>query len=612
MVAMLIVAGSLVVAFASVPSGAVTPNVATDIATPNTTGIFNAVTCVDATDCTAVGQDQGASPEVPFVAVETAGTWTSQDLAPSPTSLGGELQAVSCVSATDCTAVGYDPQVSPSPLIVETESAGSWTEQDLVGPGGDGGNLLGISCSSATDCTAVGVDTTNQDPLWASESSGVWTTYDVGGQGTLFAVSCVDASDCTAVGPDQDGSGQPAYVTTTSSSVLNSLSLQDTPGLGYHHHGTFFGVSCSDATDCTAVGFDASDIPFYDQEVAGSWGASEADTGEPSGAQGQLNSISCADANDCTAVGQDMGSSTGFYVTESGGVWSTPGSDLVTSGIYNNLLGVSCVDAYDCTTVGDDIAVTEPVYDYLSLATTVTDSAIAGITPPVSGATPVTSITADAQFTGTVTWNGNPSSFSPATAYTATITLTPTAGYSLAGVAANFFTVSGATSVTNTAGSNVVTAVFPATAGSPSNGSPAPTPPPTPPTTTTTMPPTTTTTMPVAPPAPPKPLRHLRETLEFATGSSVLNATDQLALVRFAATVDASASARLVVTGYASPVGPVTINEQLSWSRAQSVASFLRAKLAQFAERHVTFVVVAGGVKNTGQNARDQVAWVTN
>jgi parallel beta-helix repeat protein len=94
--------------------------------------------------------------------------------------------------------------------------------------------------------------------------------------------------------------------------------------------------------------------------------------------------------------------------------------------------------------------------------------AIPGVTVPVAGATPVTAITETAQYTGTVTWspalvNGR---FAHSTAYTATITLTAKSSFTLTGVAANFFTVAGATA-TNTAGSGVVTAVFPATAPAP-------------------------------------------------------------------------------------------------------------------------------------------------
>lgn len=94
---------------------------------------------------------------------------------------------------------------------------------------------------------------------------------------------------------------------------------------------------------------------------------------------------------------------------------------------------------------------------------TVTEPAIGGVTAPVVGETPVTAITEGKQFTGTVTWSPEVATFAASTVYTATITLTPKVGYKLDGVAANFFTVAGATSVSNGANSGVVTAVFPAT-----------------------------------------------------------------------------------------------------------------------------------------------------
>ncbi|GHT36984.1 hypothetical protein FACS189435_1040 [Bacteroidia bacterium] len=97
----------------------------------------------------------------------------------------------------------------------------------------------------------------------------------------------------------------------------------------------------------------------------------------------------------------------------------------------------------------------------------VTAAAIDGVTLPVAGATPVAAITETEQYTGTVSWNGNPSTFAPATTYTATITLTPKTGYTLAGVIADFFTVTGATTVANSAGSGVITAEFPAAAPPP-------------------------------------------------------------------------------------------------------------------------------------------------
>ena len=94
----------------------------------------------------------------------------------------------------------------------------------------------------------------------------------------------------------------------------------------------------------------------------------------------------------------------------------------------------------------------------------VTAPAVVGIPAPIAGEKPVYAIEGE-QFTGTITWTPDliDSKFGPQTVYTATITLTPKVGYTLSGVAANFFTVEGATSVSNAANSGVVTAVFPKT-----------------------------------------------------------------------------------------------------------------------------------------------------
>jgi uncharacterized repeat protein (TIGR02543 family) len=100
-------------------------------------------------------------------------------------------------------------------------------------------------------------------------------------------------------------------------------------------------------------------------------------------------------------------------------------------------------------------------------ATAINIAAIPGVTAPATGATPVTAITETAQYTGIVTWSGNPSAFGYNTAYTATITLTPKTGYTLTGVTTNFFTVAGATSVSNNTDSGIVTAAFPATGNAP-------------------------------------------------------------------------------------------------------------------------------------------------
>jgi hypothetical protein len=92
---------------------------------------------------------------------------------------------------------------------------------------------------------------------------------------------------------------------------------------------------------------------------------------------------------------------------------------------------------------------------------------IGGVAAPVRGEMPVNSVIAANGYTGSVSWSSSAGAlsgaFQEATIYTGTITLTAASGYTLSGVTANFFTVPGATLVSHSPDSGVVTAVFPAT-----------------------------------------------------------------------------------------------------------------------------------------------------
>jgi uncharacterized repeat protein (TIGR02543 family) len=89
-------------------------------------------------------------------------------------------------------------------------------------------------------------------------------------------------------------------------------------------------------------------------------------------------------------------------------------------------------------------------------------SEISGVTVPVTGETPVSSIADTDQYTASISWSPNDTVFAENTIYTATITITPKNGYTLIGVAEDFFSVPKVTT-TNLANSGVVTAVFPVT-----------------------------------------------------------------------------------------------------------------------------------------------------
>lgn len=98
------------------------------------------------------------------------------------------------------------------------------------------------------------------------------------------------------------------------------------------------------------------------------------------------------------------------------------------------------------------------------------NTAITQLTAPVKNEVPQTEIETD-EYTATVAWSPEVTDkFGYSTVYTATITITPKANYTVKGIAENGYTVSGAQTVTNEADSATITAVYAATGSKSSSG----------------------------------------------------------------------------------------------------------------------------------------------
>ena len=93
------------------------------------------------------------------------------------------------------------------------------------------------------------------------------------------------------------------------------------------------------------------------------------------------------------------------------------------------------------------------------------------LTAPVKNGVPQTEMETN-EYTATVVWSPEVTDkFGYSTVYTATITITPKANYTVKGIAENGYTVSGAQTVTNEADSTTITAVYAATGSKSSGGS---------------------------------------------------------------------------------------------------------------------------------------------
>jgi hypothetical protein len=339
----------------------------TQIAAPTASlsGSLAGVSCVDPTDCTAVGADNNGQP---FYVAESAGVWGSVTQLAWPSGTGS-FSAISCSSNGNCSAVGAgenDPAFTTEPIYA-TETDGTWGPVTEIPGGtsitglGEFTDLSGVSCAGALDCTAVGDtgDMGGNVPVYTTETDGTWSAIQTFSgsmsEGNLNAVSCSDAADCAAAGNLSIGNTVPGWVTETAGSWGTPTEIAGTPS-GF---GSFSGLSCSSATSCTAVGRDNDQQPVQATENGGVWGVATEVSGSPGGS-GSFSSVSCTAATTCTVVGSD-GSGEPIYEVDSNGVWGTPAEVTGASGGSGSFAGVSCTQANDCTAVGVDGS-GEPIY----------------------------------------------------------------------------------------------------------------------------------------------------------------------------------------------------------------------------------------------------------
>jgi hypothetical protein len=133
---------------------------------------------------------------------------------PAPAgSANSSLSAVACATADSCMAVGGSTtSAGGGAALAERWSGGPWTIEPVPAPTGATftslGTYGGVSCVSSTNCTAVGrfnlQDGLNQALIeqWQGQAWVVepGATITGGTELALNAVSCAPTAACTAVG----------------------------------------------------------------------------------------------------------------------------------------------------------------------------------------------------------------------------------------------------------------------------------------------------------------------------------------------------------------------------------------------------------------------------
>ncbi len=274
--------------------------------TPNPSGAkesrLEGVSCTSSTACTAVGNYVDSTGTRLTLAERWNGTeWTIQST-PNPSGAKeSRLESVSCTSSTACTATGYYVNSSGTTVnLAERWNGSEWTIQSTPNPAGAAKAILhDVSCVSASDCWAVGESQeAGKEPTSLLErwNGSTWTIQTLPEPTkSLSSISCPATTWCMAVG---DG----VYVERWNGSAWSrqsAVSPGESPRLKAIH--------CRSQSACTAVGEYSHEgtAPLAEHWDGSGWSVqSTTDPLEGPSTQGaSLEGVSCQSANGCSAVG---------------------------------------------------------------------------------------------------------------------------------------------------------------------------------------------------------------------------------------------------------------------------------------------------------------------
>ena len=465
--AMAVVLGAVVV---STSAGAVV-DTATIVSSPNA-GTANdrlsSVSCVSASNCIAVGSTDDGTEVIETLAMKWNGSEWQLMSSPNAGTRNDTLNSISCVNSSFCMAVGSTQNGSVRETLAMVWNGAAWSIVSSPSPSTSANDLLSVSCVSASYCVAVGDRISSvyktlalvwNGSGWSDTSSpSVGTVYDY-----LTSVSCVSESYCVAVGATYLS----GYRNNSLAMVWNGAtwSIGTSPNNANRYVNVMRSVSCVSASDCVAVGNTAM---AWD---GAAWTAVSVPTYNASNEfRIALTSVSCQSTSECVAVGvENAGTNhnrTSVMVRD-GNAWSVVSSPNAGT-VDDQLLSLSCVSADDCVGVG-----------YSKNGNSAFETMIVSLTlyvPPTTTTTttePPTTTTTEAP---TTTTTEAPTTTTTAPVSTTTSTVPGSTTSTTAPVSTTTSTVIPTTTTTSAPGSTTSSTVRPST-------------------TTTTVAPTTSTTV---------------------------------------------------------------------------------------------------------------------
>ena len=288
------------------------PSPWTTVDSPNATVApteLTAVTCVSESDCWALGKAGGGFDLNTMMAHWDGVAWrtvASPGVSDDATHI---LEDVACSSSASCWAVGYYFVLATfevSPLVLHWDGE-AWRLDTSLGPGSGWSRLNGVSCASGAQCWAVGSDAGDGpvEALIARWDGAAWTRHapPATGLSTLHDVACAAAQDCWAVG----SSGLAGAAEATLALHWNGAAwaVTTSPNAAATVENVLAGVTCTSGSACVAAGrsFDgAAYAPLILHWSGASWTTAPV-VATPGAQSFELADVACASAADCWAVG---------------------------------------------------------------------------------------------------------------------------------------------------------------------------------------------------------------------------------------------------------------------------------------------------------------------
>ncbi len=286
----------------------------------STSSRLQAMACAGAADCWAVGVYSDASGDQRgLIEHYTGGSWTVVS-SPNPAGDGAiNLEGVTCVTADECWAVGGGALTASGSsgvgTVIEEYTGSGWSI--VPSPSASSGGtdeLAAVTCVSASDCWAVGAYLV----AGGSDNQGLVEQYTGHGwnvvasplppgsvESSLSSITCSGADDCWAVGGWGDVNfGGPTLIEQDTGSGWSIVPSPVPPG---STQSVLSGVSCASASDCWAVGFSGDEsfdtAALIEQDTGAGW-TIVSDVLPTGNAGGEvLSGMTCMNTGHCVAVG---------------------------------------------------------------------------------------------------------------------------------------------------------------------------------------------------------------------------------------------------------------------------------------------------------------------